>query len=52
MAGVLTIGGGSAVINGSEGLKLPVDLWDAWEECAAIRACDGGLALSVAEQAV
>jgi hypothetical protein len=51
IAGVLTSGGGSAVINGSEGLELPEDLWDAWEERAAIRECDSGLALSIAEQA-
>jgi hypothetical protein len=50
-AGALTIGGGPAAIDGPEGLKLPEELRDAWEERAAIIECDGGLARSVAEQA-
>jgi len=51
MAGTLTIGGGSAVIDGPAGRELPEDLRDAWAERAAIIECDGGLARSVAEQA-
>ena len=29
----------------------PADLRDAWDECATIMECDGGLARSVAEHA-
>jgi len=51
MAGMLTLGGGAAVRKSPEGRELPEDLWDAWEERAAIIECDGGLARSAAEQA-
>jgi len=40
-----------AALEGPEGLEMPEDLRDAWEERAAIIECDGGLARSVAEQA-
>jgi DNA primase len=51
MAGALTLGDGAVALNGSQGLELPADLRDAWEERAAIIECDGGLVRSVAEQA-
>jgi len=51
MAGVLTMGEGPVAIEGPQGLELPADLRDAWDERAAIMECDGGLARSVAEDA-
>lgn len=51
MAGALTLGGGLVAIDGLNGLELPADLRDAWDERAAIMECDGGLARSVAEDA-
>jgi len=51
MAGALTLGDGAVAIDGPQGLELPEDLRDTWEERAAIIECDGGLARSVAEQA-
>jgi hypothetical protein len=51
MAGALTMGEGPVAIDGSQGLELPADLRDAWDERAAIMECDGGLARSVAEDA-
>jgi hypothetical protein len=51
MAGVLTIGGGSAVSADPEELERPEDRRAAWAERAAIIEGDGGLARSVAEPA-
>lgn len=49
MAGALTLGDGLMAIEGPQGLELPADLREAWDERAAIMECDGGLARSVAE---
>lgn len=51
VAGALTLGDGAVALDGSQGLELPADLRDAWEERAAIMECDGGLVRAVAEQA-
>jgi hypothetical protein len=51
MAGALTLGEGVVALDGPQGLELPADLRDAWEERTAIMECDGGLVRPVAEQA-
>ena len=51
MAGALALGEGPVASEGPQGLELPADLRDAWDERAAIMACDGGRARSVAEDA-
>ena len=51
MAGALTMGEGPVASEGPKGLELPAALRDAWDERAAIMACDGSLARSVAEYA-
>jgi DNA primase len=52
MAGALRISAWSAAAgDGPEGLEIPEDLRNAWEERAAIMEWDGGLAHPVAEHA-
>jgi DNA primase len=51
-AGALILGGWLATaIDSPEGLEIPEDLRDTWEERAAIMECDGGLARPEAEHA-
>jgi DNA primase len=51
MAGALAIGAWPAAVDGSEVVKVPEDLRDAWEERAAIMEWDGRLVRSEAERA-